>query len=95
MSIGGLFAGESMFHEATDASKVALAGLVDVLAAGGRTHLLDVQWRTEHLASLGISEIPRADYLARLPTLLALADADWAGAFAAGSWAATTPPWAT
>jgi len=66
VAIGGLFAGESMFHRATDASKVALVGLVDLLRAAGGERLLDVQWRTDHLASLGVVEIPRADYLTRL-----------------------------
>ncbi len=74
VSIGGLFAGESMFHRATDASKVALVALVELLTdAGDAPHrLLDVQWRTDHLASLGAVEIARADYLARLPAALAL-----------------------
>jgi leucyl/phenylalanyl-tRNA--protein transferase len=65
VSIGGLFAGESMFHRATDASKVALVHLVALLRSGGAT-LLDVQWLTPHLASLGAIEIPRAEYLRRL-----------------------------
>jgi leucyl/phenylalanyl-tRNA--protein transferase len=60
--IGGLFAGESMFHRATDASKVALVHLVDWLDATGAT-LLDVQWSTPHLATLGAISIPRAEYL--------------------------------
>lgn len=94
VALGGLFAGESMFHTATDASKVALVGLLDVLAAGRRPHLLDVQWRTDHLASLGVSEIPRTDYLARLPGLLELPDADWPGAAGASAWVAGRPPWA-
>ena len=67
VAIGGLFAGESMFHRERDASKVALLGLVDLLSdeyAGQR--LVDVQWRTPHLASLGVVEVPRADYLSRL-----------------------------
>lgn len=63
--IGGFFAGESMFHLATDASKVALVALVDWLVATGAT-LLDVQWLTPHLASLGAIEIRRDDYLTRL-----------------------------
>jgi leucyl/phenylalanyl-tRNA--protein transferase len=63
--IGGLFAGESMFHTATDASKAALMALVDWLVASGVT-LLDVQWVTPHLASLGAVAIPRAEYLRRL-----------------------------
>jgi leucyl/phenylalanyl-tRNA--protein transferase len=64
VSIGGLFAGESMFHRRTDASKVALAGLVSLLDPA--TGLLDVQWRTAHLATLGVVEIPRASYLRRV-----------------------------
>lgn len=63
--INGLFAGESMFHARRDASKVALMGLVDLMRAAGMT-LLDVQWRTEHLATLGVIEIARRDYLRRL-----------------------------
>ena len=69
VAIGGLFAGESMFHHATDASKVALVGLVEHLVAGG-FGLLDVQWLTEHLATLGAVEIDRADYLARLAAVV-------------------------
>lgn len=65
VAIGGLFAGESMFHRETDASKVALVGLVGGLRAGGAT-LLDVQWLTPHLASLGAVEVPRGEYLRRL-----------------------------
>lgn len=64
------FAGESMFHRATDASKVALVHLVERLAAAGVT-LLDVQWSTPHLASLGVVEIPRREYLARLAEAVA------------------------
>jgi leucyl/phenylalanyl-tRNA---protein transferase len=65
VAIGGLFAGESMFHRRTDASKVALAGLVDLLAAGVEPdrRVLDVQWMTDHLASLGAVEVPRHRYL--------------------------------
>jgi leucyl/phenylalanyl-tRNA--protein transferase len=63
--IGRLFAGESMFHTATDASKVALMALVDWLADIGTT-LLDVQWTTPHLRSLGAVDITRDTYLARL-----------------------------
>lgn len=69
VAIGGLFAGESMFHRATDASKVALMGLVDVLS-DGRPRVLDVQWRTDHLASLGVVEISRATYLEQLAEAL-------------------------
>jgi leucyl/phenylalanyl-tRNA--protein transferase len=71
VEIGGLFAAESKFHVATDASKVALAALVERLrAAGGADRLLDVQWTTPHLRTLGARDLPRADYLARLPAAL-------------------------
>jgi leucyl/phenylalanyl-tRNA--protein transferase len=119
VAVGGLFAGESMFHRETDASKVALVELVELLrsdnggagdepgghggaggegggagdepggrsstgaggeeeggarggAAGGGGRLLDVQWLTPHLASLGAVEVPRAVYLERLAAALAL-----------------------
>lgn len=65
VAIGGLFAGESMFHRHTDASKVALVGLVERLRARGAA-LLDVQWLTPHLASLGAVEVARRDYLVQL-----------------------------
>jgi leucyl/phenylalanyl-tRNA---protein transferase len=71
VSIGGLFAGESMFHDATDASKVALVGVVERLVAGGAT-LLDVQWTTPHLLSLGAVDVPRALYLDLLADAVAL-----------------------
>ena len=67
--LGGAFFGESMFHRATDASKVALAHLVARLRAGGFA-LLDVQMHTPHLARLGVVEIPRATYEARLAAAL-------------------------
>jgi leucyl/phenylalanyl-tRNA--protein transferase len=64
VAIGGLFAGESMFHRRTDASKAALAGLVGLLREDGDTaRLLDVQWMTPHLASLGAVEVARKEYL--------------------------------
>ncbi len=65
IAIGGFFAGESMFHRRPDASKVALVHLVEVLTVGGAT-LLDVQWTTPHLVSLGAIDVPRPDYLERL-----------------------------
>ncbi|WP_417581788.1 leucyl/phenylalanyl-tRNA--protein transferase [Pelagibacterium sp.] len=65
LAIGGAFFGESMFHRRTDASKIALAHLVDRLRAGGYV-LLDTQFITDHLASLGGIEIPRAIYEIRL-----------------------------
>jgi leucyl/phenylalanyl-tRNA---protein transferase len=61
VAVGGLFAGESMFHRSTDASKAALAALVDLLRSGGAA-LLDVQWVTPHLATLGAVSIPRIEY---------------------------------
>jgi leucyl/phenylalanyl-tRNA--protein transferase len=71
VAIGGLFAGESMFHLVRDASKVALVGLVEILAdEQAHRRLLDVQWVTPHLASLGAVEIPRGDYLDRLQVAL-------------------------
>lgn len=65
VAIGGFFAGESMFHRQTDASKVALVGLVEQLQAAG-AKLLDVQWATPHLKSLGAVEVSRDRYLERL-----------------------------
>ena len=76
VSIGGLFAGESMFSRAVDASKVALVRLVEVLRAGGAT-LLDVQWVTPHLATLGAVEISRDEYLRRLAGAVARSHVDW------------------
>ena len=67
--IDRFFAGESMFHLRTDASKVAMMHLVDRLRAEGCT-LLDTQWCTTHLASLGCIEVPRADYLGMLASAL-------------------------
>jgi leucyl/phenylalanyl-tRNA--protein transferase len=63
VAVDGLFAGESMFHHRTDASKVALSALVDLLAEDGAARLLDVQWATDHLRTLGAVEVPRARYL--------------------------------
>jgi leucyl/phenylalanyl-tRNA--protein transferase len=67
--LGGAFFGESMFHRATDASKLGLVALVDRLARRGFT-LLDTQWITPHLAQFGAIEIPRAEYLRRLEDAL-------------------------
>ncbi|MGN6687857.1 MAG: leucyl/phenylalanyl-tRNA--protein transferase [Actinomycetales bacterium] len=81
VAVAGLFAGESMFHDprpaGRDASKVALVHLVELLRDGdgdgdAPRRLLDVQWRTDHLATLGVVEIPRAEYLRRLRTALTL-----------------------
>ena len=65
LGIGGVFTGESMFHRASDASKVALVDLVARFAEAGGS-LVDVQLVTPHLASLGACELPRGDYLALL-----------------------------
>ena len=81
VSLGGLFAGESMFHDperGRDASKAALVALIDLLRADGvEGRLLDVQWRTDHLASLGVVEVDRADYLGRLRQALTLPAPAW------------------
>jgi leucyl/phenylalanyl-tRNA--protein transferase len=62
VTIGGLFAAESKFHRVTDASKVAVVALVELMREGGGT-LLDVQWTTPHLMSLGAVDVSRARYL--------------------------------
>lgn len=80
VGIGGLFAGESMFHDpdhGRDASKVALVELVSVLTASAGQRLLDVQWCTPHLATLGVIEIDRSDYLTRLSAVLTTPAPDW------------------
>jgi leucyl/phenylalanyl-tRNA--protein transferase len=69
VALGGAFMGESMFHRATDASKVCLAHLAARLNFGGFT-LLDTQFITPHLASLGAVEISRAAYHRRLRAAL-------------------------
>ena len=67
IAIGGLFAGESMFHRVRDASKVALVALRELITADGDPRrIIDVQWVTPHLASLGVREVPRAAYLGLL-----------------------------
>jgi len=73
VAIGGLFAGESMFHRVRDASKVALVGLVDLLRdEHAEQRLVDVQWSTAHLASLGVVTVPRAEYRRRLAAAVEL-----------------------
>ncbi|MGI8901099.1 MAG: leucyl/phenylalanyl-tRNA--protein transferase [Nocardioides sp.] len=73
VAVGGLFAGESMFHRVRDASKVALVGLVDVLSdRHADLRLLDVQWQTPHLESLGAVTMSRSSYLRRLARTLEL-----------------------
>lgn len=68
--IHGLFAGESMFYRQRDASKVALIALVEHMRDAAMT-LLDVQWRTEHLATLGAVEVSRLEYLELLAQAVA------------------------
>ncbi|QJU57947.1 leucyl/phenylalanyl-tRNA--protein transferase [Sphingomonas sp. AP4-R1] len=83
--LGGAFFGESMFSRATDASKVALAHLVARLKYGG-FQLLDCQFQTDHLATMGAIEIARADYVVLLDAALGLGSAaSAAGVVAAGS----------
>lgn len=96
VSLGRAFFGESMFSRATDASKVALAHLVARLRAGGY-QLLDCQFITPHLASMGAIEIDRRDYMVLLSAALASADgAPSAGDFGAfdrrAAGAAPSPP---
>jgi leucyl/phenylalanyl-tRNA---protein transferase len=67
VAVGGLFAGESMFHHQRDASKVALVALVQALSdEHADQRLVDVQWQTPHLARLGVVAVPRHDYLTML-----------------------------
>jgi leucyl/phenylalanyl-tRNA--protein transferase len=84
VSIAGLFAGESMFYRPAigrDASKVALLALVDLLRrAGSEGRLLDVQWLTPHLESLGAVALPREEYLRLLAVTLELPAPDWPNA---------------
>ncbi len=76
VALGNFFAGESMFAARRDASKVALVALVEILRSnpGG---LLDVQWSTDHLVSLGALDIDRTTYLERLSRSAALAGPVW------------------
>jgi leucyl/phenylalanyl-tRNA--protein transferase len=69
LEIGGLFAGESMFHIERDASKVALMHLANLLN-DGQNRMIDSQWATEHLESLGVKTLLRQNYVAGLPGLL-------------------------
>ena len=76
VAIGGLFAAESMFHRVTDAGKAALAALVELLREGDAA-LLDVQWTTPHLSSLGAVDVPRAKYLELVADAVARAGPRW------------------
>ena len=84
VGFGRAFCGESMFSRETDASKVALAWLVALMRRGGAM-LLDCQFMTEHLASLGAVEIEQARYVALLGEASGLADGDCSGGRTAGA----------
>ena len=80
LALGRAFFGESMVSRASDASKIALAWLVARLRVGGFT-LLDCQFQTDHLASLGAVEIDREDYMALLDVAVAgVSGASWGAA---------------
>jgi leucyl/phenylalanyl-tRNA---protein transferase len=67
LCVGGLFAGESMFHHVTDASKAAVVAMAGyVFADGDPRRIVDVQWSTPHLGSLGVVTMPRDEYLTRV-----------------------------
>ncbi len=72
VALRGAFFGESMFHEATDASKVALVALVTRLRERA-FEVLDVQWTTPHLEQFGARTIPRREYLQRLTAAMSVA----------------------
>lgn len=76
IGIGAFFAGESMFHHVTDASKAAVAAVVDLLRPH-RDVLFDVQWATPHLASLGARELDRTAYLERLAVAIRATGPTW------------------
>jgi len=90
LALGRAFFGESMVSRARDASKVALAWLVARLRAGGFS-LLDCQFQTDHLATLGAIEISRADYLGLLAAAVDGAVEGALGAAAAGAGASAAP----
>ncbi len=77
IAIGGLFAAESMFHRVTDGSKVALVALVERLRERGFV-LMDVQMKTEHTGRLGVTEIPRVEYLRRLRRAISITGVSFA-----------------
>nr|WP_300147623.1 leucyl/phenylalanyl-tRNA--protein transferase [Propionicimonas sp.] len=81
VSLGGLFAGESMFHDPVhgrDASKVALLALVELLSdEHAEDRIIDVQWQTDHLAGLGVVEVDRDEYLGLLTEALAVPEPAW------------------
>ncbi len=73
VGVGRMFAGESMFHRETDASKAALVHLTDTLREHG-VMLFDVQWMTPHLSSLGAIDLSRSEYLRRLKNAVGSSD---------------------
>ena len=81
VSLGGLFAGESMFHDPVhgrDASKVALLALAGMLSdEHAEERIIDVQWQTDHLASLGVIEVDREEYLGLLADALSVPEPAW------------------
>ena len=81
LGLGGLFAGESMFHDperGRDASKVALVALAELLDdEHAEERIIDVQWRTDHLASLGVIEVEREEYLGLLAEALLVPPPAW------------------
>lgn len=95
VSIRGLFAGESMFHDperGRDASKVALVRLAGELARQPGSRVLDVQWMTGHLASLGAYAISREDYLTRLARAMDQPTPVWSGERRPGDWGVNRQP---
>ena len=70
VEVNGLFAGESMFHKQTDASKTAMVYLVNQLKESGGERIFDVQWQTPHLKSMGVIKISRAKYISLLPEVM-------------------------
>lgn len=76
IGVGAFFAGESMFHRVTDASKAAVAATVDLLRPHSAA-LFDVQWTTPHLESLGASDMARPTYLERLHAAISAPGPTW------------------
>jgi len=76
VSLGRMFYGESMFAHATDASKIALAALVQLLR-NQQVRVIDCQQNTRHLASLGAREISRQDFVAHVATSVHAPSLDW------------------
>lgn len=77
VSVGGLFAGESMFHHVRDASKVALVRLAEIVFDGDPRRFVDVQWATPHLQRLGVGTVSRDEYREMLPAALEAPQVDF------------------